>query len=112
MRALVNLLVVSLVVVGACASPGSKALSTSLVDDVLVAEGQAVETFTTQVERQVEIAGGPVVGGSTSVANGKDGPKVNVGGIQVGNGKVVVPGVTTVGNGKVVVPGVTTLGGP
>ena len=95
MRALIMLLIASSFGLVACAGPGSRALSASLVDDVLEAEGHAVEMFAAQVEQRVEAPKKVVVGG-TSVSNGKGGPQVKVGGIQVGNGKVVVPGVATV----------------
>ncbi|MBL8722369.1 MAG: hypothetical protein JNL79_40680 [Myxococcales bacterium] len=102
MRALIMLLIASSFGLVACAGPGSRALSASLVDDVLEAEGHAVEMFAAQVEQRVEApdvaveAPKKVVVGGTSVSNGKGGPQVKVGGIQVGNGKVVVPGVATV----------------
>jgi len=89
----------------ACTGPSSRALSASLVDDALEADGHAVEVFTAHVELHVEAeapnvevdAPKKVVAGDTSVSNGKGGPQVKVGGIQVGDGKVVVPGVATVG---------------
>ena len=106
MRALRMLLIGSSFGLVACAGPGSRAVSASLVDDVLEAEGHAVEVFAAPVEQQVEV-GAPnvevdapkkvVVVGGTSVSTGKGGPQVKVGGIDVGNGKVVVPGVATVG---------------
>ncbi len=93
MRALVFVLVASSLALSAC-GPRSNAVSASLVDDVLEAQGHAVDMFTVQVEHHVEVKlGAPVV-----IVGGKAGTgSVEVGGIKVGNGKVVVPGVATVG---------------
>lgn len=97
MRARLALLFAAVVPLAACAAPGHAA-SASLVDDVLHAEIQVAESFAQRIEaQQVELRVGDPATDGVGVSTSKAGAKVKVGGIEVGNGKVVVPGVATIG---------------
>lgn len=101
MRAPLSSLVVVVALASAACTAPTNAVSASLVDDVLHAEVLVVESFAERIEQQgaeLRVTDPTVVGGGgVTISTGKAGAKVKVGGIEVGGGKVVVPGVATIG---------------